>query len=266
MGMIGTLTSQLEYPWFNLTMWSLHVIWMCVCLSVHVSLFLSVCAVMNWWSVNNVLGLPHKIWYYKFNQTNLTDPPPVGAKCLSILLLLLAVSLATPRRHHINNSREGCGEGEAALPCLLGVSAWCCYYSPWGRCLSNGQLLPPLMYLHVLIFPVKSWWNGTRCCCKSLFSTQPSNTRMQWQSCCFPHMFSCSRYHALLAHFYPVLSRAANKCLQPCQVGRVSGRGTVDQHFFFQSVFRGTGRMIISQECGWHCGRIFKNVGTLQDI
>lgn len=56
-------------------------------------------------------------------------------------------------------------KGEAALPCLLGANV----DSPWGRWLFNSQLLPPLMCLHVLIFPFTSWWKGTQYCYKSLW-------------------------------------------------------------------------------------------------
>lgn len=54
---------------------------------------------------------------------------------------------------------------EAALSCLLGGNA---YDALVIRCLSSGQLLPPLMCLHVLIFPFTSWWKWTKGRSKSL--------------------------------------------------------------------------------------------------
>lgn len=44
----------------------------------------------------------------------------------------------------------------------------------------------------------------------------------------------------------------------------------IAQHFFFLvvflDIFRVTGRIIISRECGWHTGRIFKNVKSVPDL
>lgn len=34
----------------------------------------------------------------------------------------------------------------------------------------------------------------------------------------------------------------------------------------FLDIFRVTGRIIISRECGWHTGRIFKNVKSVPDL
>lgn len=147
------------------------------------------------------------------------------------------------------------------------------------------------MCLHVLIFPFTSWWKGTQGCYKSLLRSQLVDTHMQsqamfnalfllffeWSRCYFEHGFFfrfCS--------FTPSVSEITFKgCkwLQPSSwhVRRAERliffalkSSRIAQHFFFLvvflDIFRVTGRIIISRECGWHTGRIFKNVKSVPDL